>query len=152
MLQLPSLYLYLSSHVNCHLVGMAGNQGEGRVTHSCNVCRQQCALLFPAFELEKDAVWLAVIAPLLEVSDPAAWQVKQAVWGSQSLPGSISPMQTRSALACREMSGQGCRQPRWHWPTAGATNLVLSMGRDLLQCIFSLVSVCPHEYQWVWLP
>lgn len=48
MLQLPSLYLYLSSHMNCHLVGMAGNQGEGRVTHSCKVCRQQCGLLsFP---------------------------------------------------------------------------------------------------------
>lgn len=36
MLQLPSLYLYLSSHVSCHLEEPA-LQGEGRVTHSCNV-------------------------------------------------------------------------------------------------------------------
>jgi len=38
-----------------------------------------------------DALWLAVTAPLLEVSGPAAQQVRRAVWGSQSLPGQHQP-------------------------------------------------------------
>lgn len=41
MLQLPSLYLYLSSHVSCHLEETAALQGEGRVIHSCDVSNRK---------------------------------------------------------------------------------------------------------------
>lgn len=74
---------------------------------------------------------LAVPAPLLEVSDPAARQVKRVVWGSWSLPGQHQPDADEEQSGTHEMSGQGCRQ--WWWPMAGATSLVLSMGHDSLQ-------------------
>lgn len=52
--------------------------------------------------------------------------------GSQSLPGQHQPDADEK---CSGTSGKRvARQPGQHWPTAGATSLVLSVGRDLLQC------------------
>lgn len=163
--------------MNCHLVGMAGNQGEGRVTHSCNVCRQQCGLLsFPPswgrlkvhgkIDGETCTSFFRFCESLHAKAEHRLWlsagEVKEAGTGcclsvcycpstrgqwSCSLAGEAwcggqPELAWPASARCRwevlwhiwETSGQGHRQPGQHWPTAGATSLVLSVGRDLLQC------------------